>query len=812
MKSNNSVDNGGSLLTADYQAYANQLATYVVNMKKQYGINLYAVSIQNEPNANTTYESCIWSGKQFHDFIPYLYNALSNSGVAATKILMPEKSGWVFDLATNTMLDPATAPMAGILAGHGYGNNSDNKLRVNNYGKSLWETENCDLHGTSEPSITNGLTWAITIHRFLTIAQVNAWHYWDMNNTVNGLGLYQNWVPTKRLYCYGQFTRFIRPGYYRIGVTSSGGTSISAYKDGASTSFAIVAINTNTTAVTQTFSLSGATTVNSVVPWITSSSMSLSNQTAVAVNNQSFTYTIPKQSVVTFVGQGQIASGPSISPIAEQSVNENTATPAIPFTISDGATNPTLLSVSGFSSNPALVPNANLVFGGSSSNRTVTVTPASNQSGTATISVVVSDGVLRATNSFLLTVVPASSVVTAVASGDINDPNIWGVPVPVAGDNNTWQSGNRTINLTTTNVDIFYGSTLVIQTNGLFAPGVTNAFLTLNNLVLDGGTLFMGNNGGLTLDLSGQTLTLNSGTIQTGTGAGMNILIQDGVLSGSGTINMTGSSANGAQVTFDPTIDTSGFTGTFNVSANGVLNLPNITADNASFGLNLTGTGIYANNSAVALTSLVIAGTNILPGIYTYANFTPAQQAFLLNNGGTITVGTPTNTPPVLAAIANATITAGQTLLITNTATDNEQRYQTLTFSLLNPPAGATIDPALGLFAWRPTIAQSPSTNSLSVVVTDDGAPPLSATQSFTATVNQPTKPTTGSAGWNSSTGQFTFSIGGDSGPDYTILVSTNLKTWLPLWTNSSPVPPFIFTDTNTGNGNQRFYRVLLGP
>src|SRR3989441_960759 len=55
------------------------------------------------------------------------------------------------------------------------------------------------------------------------------------------------------------------------------------------------------------------------------------------------------------------------------------------------------------SSTPTLVPAANIVLGGSGANRTVTMTPALNQSGTATIPVTVSDGSLTASDSFVLT-------------------------------------------------------------------------------------------------------------------------------------------------------------------------------------------------------------------------------------------------------------------------------------------------------------------------------------------------------------------------------------------------------------------------
>ena len=56
------------------------------------------------------------------------------------------------------------------------------------------------------------------------------------------------------------------------------------------------------------------------------------------------------------------------------------------------------------SNNTTLVPNANIVLGGSGANRTVTVTPAANQTGSATITITVSDGTNSASDSFVLTV------------------------------------------------------------------------------------------------------------------------------------------------------------------------------------------------------------------------------------------------------------------------------------------------------------------------------------------------------------------------------------------------------------------------
>ena len=99
-----------------------------------------------------------------------------------------------------------------------------------------------------------------------------------------------------------------------------------------------------------------------------------------------------------------INTPPTISDITNRSTNEDTATSAIPFTVGDNESSPGSLILSGSSSNTALVPNGNIVFGGSGANRTVTVTPAANQSGTATITVTVSDGFATASDSFVLTV------------------------------------------------------------------------------------------------------------------------------------------------------------------------------------------------------------------------------------------------------------------------------------------------------------------------------------------------------------------------------------------------------------------------
>ncbi|CAN2039225.1 hypothetical protein GMMP15_1110012 [Candidatus Magnetomoraceae bacterium gMMP-15] len=99
-----------------------------------------------------------------------------------------------------------------------------------------------------------------------------------------------------------------------------------------------------------------------------------------------------------------VNEAPTISNITDKITNKNSPTSAISFTIGDEETVATSLDVTGTSQNPTLVPNNNISFGGSGANRTVTITPADNKTGTAVISIEVSDEVLTAADTFTLTV------------------------------------------------------------------------------------------------------------------------------------------------------------------------------------------------------------------------------------------------------------------------------------------------------------------------------------------------------------------------------------------------------------------------
>jgi hypothetical protein len=92
---------------------------------------------------------------------------------------------------------------------------------------------------------------------------------------------------------------------------------------------------------------------------------------------------------------------------------------------------------------------------------------------------------------------------------------------------------------------------------------------------------------------------------------------------------------------------------------------------------------------------------------------------------------------PVLTVPGNQTIAEQTTLNVSASASDADLPANTLTFALVSFPAGMSIDPNTGAISWTPGEAQGPSTNGVSVSVTDNGVPPLSVTNSFEVVVSE---------------------------------------------------------------------------
>ncbi|MBI2954328.1 MAG: tandem-95 repeat protein, partial [Chloroflexi bacterium] len=131
------------------------------------------------------------------------------------------------------------------------------------------------------------------------------------------------------------------------------------------------------------------------------------------------------------------------------------------------------------------------------------------------------------------------------------------------------------------------------------------------------------------------------------------------------------------------------------------------------------------------------------PGVYSITVRVTDNGEGTLSDSETITVTVnEVNRLPVLDPIASTTIGEGTLLSFTASATDPDRPANTLTFSLdPGAPSGAAIVGNTGAFAWTPTELQGPGLYTITVSVTDNGTPPLSATQTFTASVDEANQP-----------------------------------------------------------------------
>jgi O-glycosyl hydrolase len=179
--------------------------------------------------------------------------------------------------------------------------------------KEVWQTEMSGVKYWPEqgPSITidNGLAVAGWIHSALTIGEASAWCYWwyeaYYQNDNEGLALIQgNSTKAKRYYTFGNYSRFVRPGYIHVDIAGNipANVLLSAYK-GTDGTVVVVAINKGSASATVPISISGGTAPASFTPWVTSANENLVSKTAVSVSGGTFTATLASKSVTTFVGK-----------------------------------------------------------------------------------------------------------------------------------------------------------------------------------------------------------------------------------------------------------------------------------------------------------------------------------------------------------------------------------------------------------------------------------------------------------------------------------------------------------------------------
>jgi glucuronoarabinoxylan endo-1,4-beta-xylanase len=291
MKTNNSIiGTGGKLIADSAAAYAKYLNDFAVYMASN-GVPLYAVSAQNEPDWEPGYEGCAWTATEMRDF-------LKNHGglITATRLMAPELVNNNQTYVNTILSDDAAAANLDIVGTHLYGGGIVENQLAKNKGKEVWMTEHLDTNITYAANLNT----AVEIHDCFTKANFSAYIWWYGKRFYGLIG--QDGAVTKRGYIVSQFARFIKGGAIRLGSTPNSRSEvlISAYKNG--TKKVVVAINTGSADVKQKISFQGAS-ATSVIPYLTTSSKNAEQGSAITLANNSFDYTIPSQSVVSFVQQ-----------------------------------------------------------------------------------------------------------------------------------------------------------------------------------------------------------------------------------------------------------------------------------------------------------------------------------------------------------------------------------------------------------------------------------------------------------------------------------------------------------------------------
>jgi glucuronoarabinoxylan endo-1,4-beta-xylanase len=294
MKTNNDPV-GGELEPAYYDDFATHLDSFATYMAAN-NAPIYAVSVQNEPDITVTYESCDWSASQMVTFME------DNASSIGTRVMAPESYRFDHDVSDPILNDTEACANLGMVAGHIYGGGLAPYPLAEEKGKELWMTE----HLVLDYDWLDALSTASDINDCM-LAGMSAFVWWYIVRFYGPIsdgeeGGYAKGDVTKRGYAMSQFARFIRPGYLRVECDDNPqfGVYASAYRDSTASKVIIVAINTSSSARSQTFTFQNGD-VEIVTPYVSSDTKNCSEETAILVINDSLDVTLDAESVTTFV-------------------------------------------------------------------------------------------------------------------------------------------------------------------------------------------------------------------------------------------------------------------------------------------------------------------------------------------------------------------------------------------------------------------------------------------------------------------------------------------------------------------------------
>jgi len=239
MKDTNSMIFGGKLLPEYFESWANYYVKFIEEYRKQ-GLNIWGITVQNEPAAVQRWDSCIYSAEEERDFVKnYLGPVMAKSDAKDVKILIWDHNRDIMVKRASTVLeDQDAAKYVWGTAFHWYGEESfENVGKVHDLfpSKGLLFTEGCQEGGVHWDSWKTGERYARNM-----IGDLNNWceGYIDWNlfldntggpNHVNNLCdapiivdiFPQKLVRQSSYYYIGHFSKYIRPNAKRVNVKNN---------------------------------------------------------------------------------------------------------------------------------------------------------------------------------------------------------------------------------------------------------------------------------------------------------------------------------------------------------------------------------------------------------------------------------------------------------------------------------------------------------------------------------------------------------------------------------------------------------------
>ncbi|SCY03335.1 glycosyl hydrolase family 30 [Paenibacillus polysaccharolyticus] len=281
-----------------YAAYAQYLNEFDTFMKNN-GVNLYAISVQNEPDY--AHDWTWWSPEEMLRFMK------ENAGSINNRVIAPESFSYVKNMSDPILNDPQALANMDILGAHTYGTQYSDfpypLFEQKGAGKELWMTE--VYYPNSETNSADRWPEALGVaeHMYNAMVEGNFQTYvwWYIRRHYGPIK--EDGTISKRGYSMAHYSKFVRPGDVRVDATKNpaNGVYVSAYK-GENNKIVIVAINKNTSGVNQRFTVQNGT-ASAVSSWVTDSTRNLAAGSALQISGNGFSADLPAQSVTTFVVQ-----------------------------------------------------------------------------------------------------------------------------------------------------------------------------------------------------------------------------------------------------------------------------------------------------------------------------------------------------------------------------------------------------------------------------------------------------------------------------------------------------------------------------